>query len=306
MSHADRYILSRATSPEGPWEVVYEGDTSQFNDTNDPVNPHLLPATRYYYRVAASNTHGESAFSPTVTVLTAALDSPQGVTAIVSGNGDVVISWTEVSNADSYVIEYSPSPTADGFDRIDTVLSASAAEPALLSPTLHAGASIKTTSRLVGARLLPGVKYYYLVRAAKNGVLSAASTIVNAVVPLAADAIVASDQRAVDVGSDEKYENVATLHVWTGSGWAGISPSPELWNKETVILTHGWNSDINTPYMAEFAQNASNQDTNILAIDWANADYDPSLGSNPNGLPLWQDVGRSTLDPKQAIIRSLL
>lgn len=73
------YKLQRWDSAAGTWKQIYLSSTSQYNDSGS----HLQPGTTYYYRVAASNSSGDSAFSPYVSVTTQPARS-QGKSVFVS------------------------------------------------------------------------------------------------------------------------------------------------------------------------------------------------------------------------------
>ncbi len=93
--------VERATASTGPWTQIASlaGTATSYASTG------LAAATRYYYRVRASNTGGDSAYSTTANAITAALPDttaptvPTGLTASGTATNQVHLLWN--ASADS-------------------------------------------------------------------------------------------------------------------------------------------------------------------------------------------------------------
>jgi fibronectin type 3 domain-containing protein len=92
---ASEYRLDRSPDAVEEWTQIYEGALLQYTD------PALSPAESYLYRVSAVGTTGESGFSVACPVLTLP-EAPAPPSADYVAEGEVELSWTIVSGADSY------------------------------------------------------------------------------------------------------------------------------------------------------------------------------------------------------------
>ena len=101
---ASEYVVFRSNTSGGPYQFV--GQTQ----VNGHADQRLKNGTAYYYAVTAVNTDGQSAYSsevlaePTASVLKA----PSGI-QVIPGNGEVSLTWKEVTSAVHYNI-YRLSP----------------------------------------------------------------------------------------------------------------------------------------------------------------------------------------------------
>ncbi len=132
VSGAVGYIIRRATSPSGPFNLVMSVTETTYSDSG------LNLGTTYYYQISAVNTGGVSA-NATATVVPA-LTAPVSLSAI-PGNAQVALSWTSVAGATGY---YLFSGTNSGGE--NTVVAAN-----------FAGTSFTNTG------LINGTTYYYVV-----------------------------------------------------------------------------------------------------------------------------------------------
>jgi fibronectin type 3 domain-containing protein len=99
---ATGYVISRSTTPGGPYTQVAGGSTTltSFTDTN------VLPGTTYFYVIKATNGGPtQSPPSPEVSVVTA-IPAPV-LTATPNGTGKLNISWTAIAQATSYKLQRS-------------------------------------------------------------------------------------------------------------------------------------------------------------------------------------------------------
>src|SRR5207302_4308275 len=119
----------------------------------------LHPNTTYYFEVRATNTGGASALSPPVsaTTLPSPPATPTGVTATVKSSSSILVSWNASAGAAWYGVFSSTSPSG---------------------PFVKIGASSVTSFTNTG--LSPSTTYYYEVRGANPGGVSALSPPVSA------------------------------------------------------------------------------------------------------------------------------
>ncbi|MFS1512083.1 glycoside hydrolase family 9 protein [Chengkuizengella sp. SCS-71B] len=152
VSGADSYNVKRSTSAGGTYTTVATGVTS-----TNYTNAGLTNGTTYYYVVSAQNTAGESADSTEASATPQSSvtipGSPTGLTAS-AGNGQVDLSWSSVSGADSYNVKRSTS--AGG--------------------TYTTVATGITSTNYTNAGLTNGTTYYYVVSAQNTAGESANST----------------------------------------------------------------------------------------------------------------------------------
>ncbi len=141
VSGAIGYIIRRATSPSGPFNLVMSVTETTYTDSG------LNPGSTYYYQISAVNAGGVSANS-IATVVPAPL-APVSLSAI-AGDSQVTLSWTSVAGATGY---YLFSGTNSGGE--DTVVAAN-----------YAGTSFTNTG------LINGTTYYYVVASTNANGLS--------------------------------------------------------------------------------------------------------------------------------------
>lgn len=274
---AGDYRLFRAESPDGPWNnQIYLDNGSQYNDSNDTV-VHISSGTPYYYRVKAVNSAGDSAFSAVVGPVTIPVLPPQPANLRaepVSGTSSVRLEWDAVLPTPiGYSIERSTRPDFASFTRKET----------------------QDSVYIDSVDTVPGITYYYRVRARTSGSLSVPSTPRNATVLSSQKNPIS--QGAVGTLNPTPYDAVARVYRWNQGQWVNIVNQPvESWDRQTVILTHGWNDTLfnSDSFITQFAKIFSQKHPNsggynILAVDW-NAGGSP-LGSNPNGLGTYDDFG---------------
>jgi hypothetical protein len=103
------FKVERASSPSGPWAQVATTATNVSNYLNTGLNA----STTYYYRVRATNTAGNSAYSNTASARTLAAappPAPSGLTATAIGSSQVNLSWTDnSSNETGFKVERATS-----------------------------------------------------------------------------------------------------------------------------------------------------------------------------------------------------
>ncbi len=102
-SGATSYILERSVNGSSGWGQVYSGSATSFQNTG------LTAGTTYYYRVLASNTGGNSAYSSnaSTTTLPNAPAAPTGLNATAASQTQINLSWNASSGATSYILEQS-------------------------------------------------------------------------------------------------------------------------------------------------------------------------------------------------------
>ena len=114
VSNESAYLIYRAENQLGMFDVLL--DTVDANVTSYIDNTGLNVYSRYYYRISASNSGGESAQSNTVNHLTnkAAPQAPALASAIEQSDTEILVSWSytasnQTSSADQFTIQRSAS-----------------------------------------------------------------------------------------------------------------------------------------------------------------------------------------------------
>src|SRR6266849_3400570 len=121
----------------------------------------LLPSTQYFYRVRATNSGGDSAYSNTASATTLAAPpvAPSNLVATAASSSQINLSWTNnASNQTGFKVERSPDGTT--FTQIATTAA--------------------TATTYSDAGLLPSTQYFYRVRATNSGGDSAYSNTASA------------------------------------------------------------------------------------------------------------------------------
>jgi autotransporter-associated beta strand protein len=131
------YIISRATSPGGPFTYVMSVTETVYLDVG------LTPGT-YYYQVAAVNAAG---VSPDATLTVIAIPSAPASLSAIPGDTQVTLSWPPVSGAAVYFL-YSGTSS----NNVTTLLASA-----------YNGTSFTNTG------LTDGTTYYYVVAATNAG-----------------------------------------------------------------------------------------------------------------------------------------
>ena len=134
---ATGYNVYRATAATGPFTTVLASPAA-----SPYVDSGLTPNTKYFYKVSATNTAGESSLSAAVSATTAPA-APTNITPTALSTSSIKVTWTASTGATSYKVYR------------DTQASFATA-------TL-AGSSATTTFTDTG--LNPGSQYYYEVSA---------------------------------------------------------------------------------------------------------------------------------------------
>jgi len=171
---ATGYYVFRSTSAYGTY--TYMGYTTTWY-TSYTDNDNLSSGTTYYYKVSAYNGSVESAQS-SYAYATTIPGAPQNLTATPASSSSIDISWSSVTGATGYNIQYSTS----------TYGTYSSLPGTSYTSYTHTG-------------LLPGTTYYYRVTAYNSSGTGAAST-AYATIPLSAPSNVtatAASSSSIDV-----------------------------------------------------------------------------------------------------------
>ena len=213
---ATSYNLKRGTKTGGPYTTISNPTLTSATDSN------VSSGVTYYYVVSALNSGGESANSPEVSINTIVPPgTPAGLTATL-GNGQVVLDWSNTTNATSYNVKRS--------------LSSGGPYAIITNPT---------ASNYTDTNVSNGLTYYYVVSAVNGGGESAnASEVYTKVLAPPVFAVncggTSSGQFAVD---DATYYNPAgTGNTKTGTvdTSAVFEPAPQavyLSNRFTTNFT---------------------------------------------------------------------
>ncbi len=161
------FILERSTTSTFANITPF---TLPANTTSYSDHVGLLPGTRYYYRVKATNNAVDSAYSDPVSATTLTLPAaPSGLTALAVSSSQINLTWTDNSNNETgFKLERS---TSSAFTNITTMSLAA-----------------NTTSYNDDVGLIPATTYYYRVKATNANGDSAASNSVSATTPQSAPA----------------------------------------------------------------------------------------------------------------------
>ncbi len=154
---------SRATSYTVYWKNspgVTKSDSAITGATSPYVHSSLTNGTAYYYAVSASNAIGESGLSAEVSATPEVVIAgvPANIT-VMAGNGQNILSWDAVANAQSYTVYWSYAPGV----------------------TTSSNKITNATSPYTHQSLYNGTSYYYAVTATStSGIESGLSAEVSA------------------------------------------------------------------------------------------------------------------------------
>jgi fibronectin type 3 domain-containing protein len=159
---ATGYNVYSSTVAGGPFTEITTSPTTGTSYTASG----LLTGVTYYFYVTAVAAPGESGPSAIATATTAGpgLNGPTGLTATPVSSSEIDLSWTAVTGASGYDV-YATTVANGTF--------------ALLYPSAVANPSFADTG------LVPGLKYYFQVRAIVNGAIGGPSQTVSATTPSA-------------------------------------------------------------------------------------------------------------------------
>ncbi|MDQ7093885.1 cell wall-binding repeat-containing protein [Desulfosporosinus sp. PR] len=155
VSSATYYYVYRSTSFSGNYSTIGIPTSTNITDTG------LSPNTTYYYKVVAVGSTGPSSDSAIVsantTVVNGVLPVPANVTATDVSGSQIYLTWSPVSNATSYYVYRSTSPS-DTYANIATV----------------------TTPYYTDSGLSVNTAYYYEIQAVASTGVSSYSSVVSA------------------------------------------------------------------------------------------------------------------------------
>ena len=103
-SYEDEFVIERRIGSTGAWGELARraANASSYTDTT------AQPLTGYQYRVKASNTVGESAYSSVASVTTPQITPPpppNGLVARPASATEVLITWSDVSSETAYLLQ---------------------------------------------------------------------------------------------------------------------------------------------------------------------------------------------------------
>ncbi|WP_238388806.1 fibronectin type III domain-containing protein [Roseimaritima ulvae] len=182
----DSYRLERSDDQTN-WSVI---DSVLADTTNSFIEEMLDEATRYYYRVIASNSQGDSAPSDTVFRTTGML-APTDLTATVQSPESVLLEWTDHSNTES------------GF----SVQRAESASGPWVTVT---GSVPQDEGSYLVESLQPNTNYFFRVRAKNSVTSSSYSNVAEVNTPNVADA-------PTDLATSS-VSNTQVELTWTAAG----------------------------------------------------------------------------------------
>ncbi|MDC0714521.1 glycoside hydrolase family 6 protein [Stigmatella sp. ncwal1] len=153
---ATSYTVKRGTASNGPFATVTSVTGTTYAHTG------LTNGTTYYFVVSASNSHGESANTSTVSATPGneVLPAPTSLLATATSSSQINLSWTGAAGATGYNIYRSTSPN--------------------VATTATNKVGNRSTASFTDTGLLPNTAYYYKVTAFNASLESAASSEVSA------------------------------------------------------------------------------------------------------------------------------
>lgn len=182
---ATGHKMFRSTTSGGTFTEITAPTGTLYTDST------VSNGTTYYYKIKATNSHGDSAFSAEVVGTPKTPAPAPGSLAAVGGGNKVTLTWTAATGAESY--------------RVYRDTSAVGPFPLLASPT---GTSYVDTG------LVNGTTYYYKVRSANSNGDGTTSSTVNAT-----PASPPSTAGWVEVWNGTTWVRKPVLY-WNGSTWS--------------------------------------------------------------------------------------
>ena len=182
---ATSYNVMRSTTNGGPYATIVTVTNASYVDTN------LVPNTKYYYVITASNSVGTSAISPQDSATTQPPPPPPtGLTAL-AGNAQATLFWAPSSGATSYNLKRSTT-SGSGYVTVTNLTGIS----------------------YVNSGLVNGTPYYYVVSATNYSGESSNSTEVSVTPSVAAGTTV------IWSGTVNTNWNINTTANWLSNGMA--------------------------------------------------------------------------------------
>ena len=206
VSTATGYKVERSLDGLNEWTLVYNNPGTNYNNTG------LTPGKKYYYRICATNSSGNSEWSQAISATTFP-PTPTGFTATATGTRTIMASWNIESPATTFKVEWSLIGTENWVE---------------LSPTFD--------SSLLLSEFMPNTQYYFRVRAYNISGYSDYSAVINTTTfPLAGTpenlAAVAESSSQINLSwNASSYATRYTLERSSnGTGqWTTIHDGPEV------------------------------------------------------------------------------
>jgi len=132
---AKEYQVWRSRREYGTYYQIGDGFTR-----TAMINPAVLPGVKYYYKTVAVMNNGDEIYGDPSNIVAAGQIARPTLTVTINENGDPVLSWTTVSDADGYQLSRS---TEENGEYVSMAITA------------------PTTTRYTNDDAEPGVTYYY-------------------------------------------------------------------------------------------------------------------------------------------------
>ncbi len=150
LTGATSYNIERATSADGTYATIASGVTGTTYTDSTAVS-----GTTYYYRISAKGSAGDGWSSGSVAAIPKNW-APAALSA-VGGNGEVLLSWTAVADAEGYRVLRSTS-LGGAYESV----------------------SVLTGADFIDSTVTNGTKYYYKVTTMRGGAEGEASSVASA------------------------------------------------------------------------------------------------------------------------------
>ena len=188
VSGATTYKVERSTSSGSGFTQIVSNLTTSYNNTG------LNQGTRYYYRVRASNSNGDGAYSSVANNFTRP-GQVTGLSATAASSSQINLSWSN------------PSGTETGFQVYRSTASNMAGQ-------VLVGTAIGTSSSVTG--LNASTTYYFRVRGVNSGGTGAYSSIANATTQ--SGGVSAPSGVSIATSSSGNYNNAFITDCISGVG----------------------------------------------------------------------------------------